>query len=73
MLRRQNLPLSVIRSSGRVIASALIMGVAVYLIRSWPLALVVIAGAVVYDAALLALRTLDAEEWSIFRSGLRGR
>jgi O-antigen/teichoic acid export membrane protein len=73
MLRRQRLPLSVIGSSGRVIASALIMGVAVYLIRSWPLGLVVIAGAAVYVAALLALRTLDPEEWSILRSGLRGR
>jgi hypothetical protein len=49
------------------------MGVAVYLIRSWPLAVVVIAGVIVYAAALLALRTLDAEEWSIFRAGLRGR
>jgi O-antigen/teichoic acid export membrane protein len=73
LLRRQQLPLSVIGSIGRVAASALIMGVAVYLIRSWPLALVVIAGAAVYVAALLALRTLDAEEWSIFRSGLTGR
>jgi hypothetical protein len=49
------------------------MGVAVYLIRSWPLALVVIAGAAVYSAALLALRTFDAEEWSILRSGLKAR
>src|SRR5438309_7422666 len=73
MLRRQRLPLSVIGSSGRVIASASIMGVAVYLIRSWPLALVVIAGAAVYSAALLALRTFDAEEWSILRSGLKAR
>jgi O-antigen/teichoic acid export membrane protein len=73
LLRRQRLPLSVIGSSGRVIASALIMGGAVYLIRSWPLALVVIAGAVVYIAALLALRTFDAEEWSILRSGLKAR
>jgi O-antigen/teichoic acid export membrane protein len=73
LLRQQHLPLSVIGSSGRVIASALIMGVAVYLIRSWPLAVVVIAGAAVYAAALFALRTLDAEEWSILRSGLRGR
>jgi len=73
MLRRQRLPLSVIGSSGRVIAGASIMGVAVYLIRSWPLALVVIAGAVVYIAALLALRTFDAEEWSILRSGLKAR
>jgi O-antigen/teichoic acid export membrane protein len=73
MLRQQHLPLSVLGSVGRVIASASIMGVAVYLIRSWPLAVVVIAGVIVYAAALLALRTLDAEEWSIFRAGLRGR
>jgi O-antigen/teichoic acid export membrane protein len=73
LLRRQRLPLSVLASSGRVIASAVLMGVAVYLIRSWPLPIVVIAGAAVYAAALLALRALNAEEWSVVRSGLTGR
>jgi O-antigen/teichoic acid export membrane protein len=73
LLRRQRLPLSVVGSSGRVIAGALLMGVAVYLIRSWPLPIVVIAGAAVYAAALLALRALNAEEWSVVRSGLTGR
>ena len=68
LLRRQRLPLSVIGSVGRVIASALIMGAAVYLIRSWPLALVIIGGAVVYLVALIGLRALNAEEWEIIRA-----
>jgi O-antigen/teichoic acid export membrane protein len=67
LLRRQRLPLSVVGSIGRVLASALLMGVVVYLIRSWPLAIVVIAGAAVYAAALFALRALNAEEWAIIR------
>jgi len=73
LLHRQRLSLSLGGGGARVLASALIMGVAVYLIRSWPLALVVITGAAVYIAALLVLRTIDAEEWSILRSGLRDR
>jgi len=34
---------------------------------------VVIVGAAVYVAALFALRALNAEEWSIVRSGLMAR
>ena len=67
LLRRQRLPLSVVGSIGRVLASALLMGVVVYLIRSWPLAIVVIAGAAVYAGALFAFRALNAEEWAIIR------
>ena len=67
LLRRQRLPLSVVGSIGRVLASALVMGVVVYLIRSWPLAIVVIAGAAVYAGALFAFRAVDAEEWAIIR------
>jgi O-antigen/teichoic acid export membrane protein len=67
LLRRQRLPLPAVGSIGRVLASALLMGVVVYLIRSWPLAIVVIAGAAVYAAALFALRALSAEEWAIIR------
>jgi O-antigen/teichoic acid export membrane protein len=73
LLRRHHLPLSIFGSIARVLASAAIMGIAVFLIRSWPLAIVVFAGAAVYIAALVVLRALDAEEWSILRSGLRGR
>jgi O-antigen/teichoic acid export membrane protein len=67
LLRRQRLPLSVVGSIGRVLASALVMGLVVYLIRSWPLAIVVIAGAAVYAGALFAFRAVDAEEWAIIR------
>jgi hypothetical protein len=49
------------------------MGVAVYLIRSWPLAVVIILGAGVYLAALVLTRTLNPEEWSILRSGFKMR
>jgi O-antigen/teichoic acid export membrane protein len=67
LLRSQRLPLSVVGSIGRVLASALLMGVVIYLIRSWALAIVVIAGAAVYAGALFALRALNAEEWAIIR------
>jgi hypothetical protein len=62
-----------VSSTGRVVASALLMGVAVYLLRSWPLVIVVIVGAAVYAGALYALRALNAEEWSIVRGGFTSR
>ncbi|TMF89543.1 MAG: flippase [Chloroflexi bacterium] len=73
LLRRQLSPLRVMGSSGRVIVSAALMGAVLYPIRSWPLVVVVIVGAAVYVAALFALRALNAEEWSIVRSGLMAR
>jgi O-antigen/teichoic acid export membrane protein len=73
LLRRHRLPLSVVRSTGRVIASVVMMGIVMYLIRSWPLPIVVITGAGVYAAALFALGALNAEEWSVVRSALTGR
>jgi len=56
-----------------VILSAAVMGAVLYPIRSWPLAIVVIIGAGAYVAAVFALRVLDAEEWSILRSGVTAR
>jgi O-antigen/teichoic acid export membrane protein len=73
LLRRQRLPLSVVGSIGRVLASALLMGVVVYLIRSWPQAIVIVVGAAVYLLSLIGLRAFNAEELSIVRSGLRFR
>ncbi len=67
LLRRHLVPLSIVGSIARVLASAAAMGVAVYLIRSWPLAVVVILGAAVYLLALVGLRALNVEEWSIIR------
>jgi O-antigen/teichoic acid export membrane protein len=73
LLRRHLVALPVVGSIGRVILSAAVMGAAVYLIRSWPLVAVIVIGAVVYAAALVALRALTAEEWSIIRSGITAR
>jgi hypothetical protein len=73
LLRRHLASLSNVGSIARVLASAAAMGIVVYLIRSWPLAVVIILGAAVYVAALLVTRALDAEEWSIIRTGFRGR
>ena len=73
LLRRHGLPLSAAGNIGRVLASAALMGAAVYLIRSWPLAVVLAVGAAVYLAALVVLRALNPEEWSIVRSGLTPR
>ena len=56
-----------------VLASAAIMGIVVFSFRAWPLVVVIIIGAAVYLVGLLGLRALDAEEWSIVRSGFRGR
>ena len=73
LLRRQRLALAAAGSIGRVVASALVMGVAVYLIQSWPFPIVVVGGAAVYAGALFAFGALTAEEWSIIRSGLTTR
>jgi len=73
LLRRHQLPLSVFGSIARVLAAAALMGVVVYSVRAWPLALVVATGAVVYAAALIGFRALSAEEWSIVRAGFRVR
>jgi hypothetical protein len=56
-----------------VLASAAIMGIVVYSVRSWPLVVVIIIGAAVYLVGLLGLRALNPEEWSIVRSGFRRR
>jgi O-antigen/teichoic acid export membrane protein len=71
LLRRQSMQLAVVGSVARVLASSILMGVVVYLIRSWPLALVVVLGAGVYLGALVGLRALDTEEWMVVRAGLR--
>jgi O-antigen/teichoic acid export membrane protein len=68
LLRRQRLPLSLGGGGARVLASVAVMGIVIYSIRTWPLAVVVILGAAVYVAALLALRALNAEEWAIIRA-----
>lgn len=68
LLRRQRLPLPLVGTVGRVVVSALVMGVPVYLVRSWPLLLVIILGAAVYLVALVGLGALNAEEWSIIRA-----
>jgi O-antigen/teichoic acid export membrane protein len=73
LLRRHLASLAVVGSIARVLASAAIMGIVVYLIRSWPLAVVIVLGAAVYVVALLGLRALNPEEWSIVRSGFRAR
>jgi O-antigen/teichoic acid export membrane protein len=67
LVRRQRLPLSIGGGGARVLASAAAMGIVVYLIRPWPLAVVIVVGAAVYVVALVALRALNAEEWAIIR------
>ena len=73
LLRRHLASLSIVGSIAPVLASGLVMGIVVYLISSWPLAIVIILGAAVYLAALLVTRALNPEEWSIVRSGFRAR
>jgi O-antigen/teichoic acid export membrane protein len=73
LLRRHLASLAVVGSIAPVFASAAAMGIVVYLIRSWPLALVIILGAAVYLGALVVTRALNLEEWSIVRSGFRAR
>ena len=73
LLYQQHLPLPVITSIGRVVISAAVMAVVLYLIRSWPLPVAVVVGAVIYLGGLLALRAIDAEEWSIMRSSVTTR
>jgi O-antigen/teichoic acid export membrane protein len=73
LLRRHLASLSIVGSIAPVLASAAIMGIVVYSFRSWPLVVVIITGAGVYLVGLLGLRALNAEEWSIVRSGFRAR
>ena len=73
LLRRHLVPLPIVGSIARVLASAAVMGIAVFLIRTWPLPVVVVLGAAVYLAALVATRSLSLEEWSIVRSGFTPR
>jgi O-antigen/teichoic acid export membrane protein len=73
LLRNQQLRLSVLGSIGRIILSALLMGVVLYAIRSWPLLVAVLIGAAVYGVALVGLRAINREEWSIVRSSLTAR
>jgi O-antigen/teichoic acid export membrane protein len=73
LLRRHLASLSIVGSIAPVLASAAAMGIVVYLIRSWPLAVVIVLGAAVYLAGLLLMRALNPEEWSIVRSGFRAR
>jgi O-antigen/teichoic acid export membrane protein len=73
LLRRHLASLAIVGSIARVLASAAIMGIVVYSFRSWPLPVVIIIGAAVYVVALLGLRALNPEEWSIVRSGFRVR
>jgi len=73
LLRQRLASLSIVGSIAPVLLSAVAMGIVVYLISSWPIALVIILGAAVYVAALVVTRALNAEEWSIVRSGFRAR
>lgn len=73
LLRRHLVPLPVIGSIARVLLSAAVMGAVVYLVRAWPLALIVAVGAAVYLAALVLFRALSPEEWGIVRAGLSAR
>ena len=73
LLRRHLASLSIVSSIAPVLASAAIMGIVVYSVRTWPLVVVIIIGAAVYLVGLLSLRALNPEEWSIVRSGFRGR
>jgi len=73
LLRRHLAALSIVGSIAPVLGSAAVMGIVVFLIRSWPLAVVIILGAAVYLAALVVTRSLNPEEWSIVRSGFRAR
>ena len=73
LLRRHLASLSIFGSIAPVLASAAVMAIVVYFIRSWPLYLVITLGAAVYAAALVVSRALNPEEWSIVRSGFTVR
>lgn len=70
LVRRYLHALPVFRSIGRVLVSGALMGLVVLPLRSQPLGLVIPVAAAVYGGALVLLRALDPEEWSIVRGGL---
>ena len=73
LLRRHLVALPLVRSIAPVLISVAIMGVAVYLARSFTLLLVVPLALIVYVGGLLLFRALNAEELSIIRASLRNR
>src|SRR5260370_9689153 len=65
LLRRHLASLSIVGSIAPVLASAAAMGIVVYLIRAWPLAVVIVLGAPVYLPGLLLPPALHPEDGSI--------
>jgi O-antigen/teichoic acid export membrane protein len=70
LLRRHLYALPVVRGIDRILLSGAVMGLAVFLLRTWPVVLVILVGAAVYAAALVLLRAVDGDEWKIIRNGL---
>jgi O-antigen/teichoic acid export membrane protein len=69
-------PLPVFRLSWRIVVAGLVMGAALFPLRDvtgWPTIFVIAGAAAVYGAAVLALRTFDAEEWAVVRRAVQVR
>ena len=62
--------------SWRIVVAGLVMGLVLIPLRDvtgWPALLVIAGAATVYGAAVLALRTFDAEEWAVVRRAVQVR
>jgi O-antigen/teichoic acid export membrane protein len=70
LLRRHLYGLRVVRSIARILVSGGVMGLAVLLLRAWPVVLLIVVAVAVYAVALVVLRAVDADEWKIIRNGL---
>lgn len=73
LLHRQRLTLPAISSISRVLLAGAVMGLPVFLVRAWPLWLVIPLAATLYVGALVLFRALDDRELQVIRLSFTGR
>jgi O-antigen/teichoic acid export membrane protein len=70
---RPELRLAVIRLSWRVLVAGAVMGVVLYPLRRYSIAVSLPAGGLVYLVAIFLIRAIEPEEWRLARDGVLSR
>jgi O-antigen/teichoic acid export membrane protein len=70
---RPELRLPVVAVSWRIVLAGAVMGVVLYPLARYSIAISLPAGAIAYVVAIYLLRAIDAEEWRLARHGLLAR
>jgi O-antigen/teichoic acid export membrane protein len=71
--QRPELRLPVLALSWRIVLAGAVMGVVLYPLARYSIAISLPAGAIAYLVAIYLLRAIDAEEWRLARHGLLAR